>query len=44
MSYGFKGEEEDFQTVAVDDEHWIAEPVPDRHLCIHEHSHSSIVP
>ena len=31
-------EEEDFQTVALDDEHWITEPVPDRHLCIHEHS------
>ena len=30
-------EEEDFQTFALDDEHWITEPVPDRHLCIHEH-------
>ena len=30
--------EKDFQRVALDDEHWIAEPVPDRHLCIHEHS------
>ena len=30
--------EEDFQTVALDDKHWITEPVPDRHLCIHEHS------
>ena len=30
-------EEEDFQTVALDDEHWITEPVPDRHLCINEH-------
>ena len=30
-------EEEDFQTVALDDEHWITEPVPERHLCIHEH-------
>ena len=28
-------EEEDFQTVALDDDHWIADPVPDRHLCIH---------
>ena len=31
-------EEEDFQTVALDDEDWITGPVPDRHLCIHEHS------
>ena len=29
-------EEEDFETVALDDEHWITEPVSDRHLCIHE--------
>ena len=32
-----KDEEEDFQTVTLDDEHWITEPVPDRHLCIYEH-------
>ena len=30
-------EEEDFQTVALDDDHWITDLVPDRHLCIHEH-------
>ena len=30
--------EEDFQTVAIDDDHWITDPVPDRCLCIHEHS------
>ena len=30
-------DEEDFQTVALDDKHWITEPVPDRHLCIHEY-------
>ena len=30
--------EEDFQTVALDDDHWITDPVPDRHLCIHQHS------
>ena len=30
-------EDEDFQTVALDDNHWITDPVPDRHLCIHEH-------
>ena len=31
-------EEEDFQTVALDDKHWITDPLPDRHLCIHAHS------
>ena len=31
-------EEEDFQTVPHDDEHWDMEEIPDRHLCIHEHS------
>ena len=31
-------EEEDFQTVPLDDDHWTTEEIPDRHLCIHEHS------
>ena len=31
-------EEEDFQTVPFNDEHWDMEKIPDRHLCIHEHS------
>ena len=31
-------EEEDFQTVPLDDEHWDMEVIPERHLCIHEHS------
>ena len=31
-------EEEDFQTVSLDDEHWMTEEIPDRPLCIHEHS------
>ena len=31
-------EEEDFQTVSLDDEHWDMEVIPDRQLCIHEHS------
>ena len=31
-------EEEDFQTVPLDDEYWDMEEIPDRHLCIHEHS------
>ena len=30
-------EEEDFQSVPLDD-HWTTEEIPDRHLCIHEHS------
>ena len=30
--------EEDFQTVPLDDEHWDMEEIPDRPLCIHEHS------
>ena len=31
-------EEEDFQTVSLDDEHWTTGEIPDRPLCIHEHS------
>ena len=31
-------EEEDFQTVSLDDGHWMAEEFPDRHFCIHKHS------
>ena len=31
-------EEDDFQTVALDDNHWTTDEIPDRHLCIHEHS------
>ena len=31
-------EEEDFQTVLLDDEHWTTEEIPDRPLCIREHS------
>ena len=31
-------EEEDFQTVTLDDAHLTTEEIPDRHLCIHEHS------
>ena len=30
-------EEKDFQTAALDGDHWITDPVPDIHLCIHEH-------
>ena len=31
-------EEEDFQRVSLEDDHWTTEEIPDRHLCIHEHS------
>ena len=31
-------EEEDFQTVPLDDEHWTTEEVPDKTLCMHEHA------
>ena len=31
-------EEEDFQTLPLDDEHWSSEEVPDRTLCIHKHA------
>ena len=30
-------EEEDFQMVPLDDEHWTSEKVPERTFCIHEH-------
>ena len=29
-------EEEDFQTVPIDDEHWMTDIVPERTFCIHE--------
>ena len=31
-------EEEDFQMVPLDDEHWTTKEFPDRTLCIHEHA------
>ena len=31
-------EEEDFQMVPLDDEHWTTEEAPDRTLCIHKHA------
>ena len=30
-------EEEDFQTVPLDDEHWTSEETPEKTLCVHEH-------
>ena len=38
MVYLEEDEEEDFQTVPLDDEHWTTEEVPDRTLCIHKHA------
>ena len=29
---------EDFPTAPIDDDIWLEEPVPDRHLCIHKQS------
>ena len=31
-------EEEDFQAIPLDNEHWTTEEIPDRPLCIHEPS------
>ena len=31
-------EEEDFQMIPLDDEHWTTKEVPDRTLCIHKHT------
>ena len=31
-------EEEDFPTAPIDDGIWLEDPVPDRHLCLHEQS------
>ena len=31
-------EEEDFQTVSLEDDHWTMEEILDRHLCIQEYS------
>ena len=32
-----KEEEEHFQTVPLNDDHWTSEEIPKRTLCIHEH-------
>ena len=36
--------EEHFPTSLLNDDVWMEEPVPDRHLCIHEHSQHSLCP
>ena len=30
--------EEDFPTASLDDDIWLEDPVPDRHLCFHKQS------
>ena len=32
----YSDEEDDFQTVPLDDEHWMTDIVPERTFCIHE--------
>ena len=36
-SDSLEDEEEDFQMVPLEDEHWMSEETPERTLCIHEH-------
>ena len=38
LEAGEEEDEEDFQIVPLNDEHWDMEEIPDRHSCIHEHS------
>ena len=37
-------EEEDFQTIPLDNEYWTTEEIPDRPLCIHKHPLPQTVP
>ena len=36
-------EEQDFQRVSLEDDHWATKDIPDRHLCIHKHSLSHLL-
>ena len=36
--------EEHFPTASLDDDIWLEEPVPERHLCIHENSPHDLCP
>ena len=36
--------EEHFPTISLDDDIWMEEPVPERHLCIHENSQHDLCP
>ena len=38
LEAGEEEEEEIVQTVPLNDEHWDMEEIPNRHVCIHEHS------
>ena len=38
LEAGEEEEEEDFQTVPLNDKHWHMVEIPDRPLCIHKHS------
>ena len=37
-------EQEHSPTAPLNDDIWMEEPVPDRHLCIHEHSQHDLCP
>ena len=36
--------EEHFPTILLDDDIWMEEPVPERHLCIHDNSQHDLCP
>ena len=36
-------EDDDFQTVSLEDDHWTTKEILDRHLCIHKHSVSHLL-
>ena len=36
--------EEHFPTVSVDDNFWMEDPIPERHLCIHEDAQHDLCP
>ena len=36
--------EEHFSTVPLDDDFWMEEPVPERHLCIHDNAQHDLCP
>ena len=36
--------EEHFPTISLDDDIWTEEPIPERHLCIHENSQHDLCP
>ena len=38
------GTEEHFPTVSLDDNFWMEEPIPERHLCIHEDAQHDLCP